>query len=86
MVIQLHAGLSLVFSNQNHNLPCSPLSRQDLVSWKMALDKRQLPEVDRNVRNEKNILSFIILSRNQLLILTLMLSLYLSRCSKHLVI
>ncbi|RCV39829.1 hypothetical protein SETIT_9G001300v2 [Setaria italica] len=34
----------------NHNLFCpeSPLSRQDLVSWKMALDKRQLPEVDRN--------------------------------------
>ncbi|KAL6909619.1 hypothetical protein ACP4OV_001900 [Aristida adscensionis] len=28
--------------------PESPLSRQDLVSWKMALDKRQLPEVDRN--------------------------------------
>uniref|UniRef100_A0A453MMX5 SLH domain-containing protein n=1 Tax=Aegilops tauschii subsp. strangulata TaxID=200361 RepID=A0A453MMX5_AEGTS len=26
----------------------SPLSRQDLVSWKMALDKRQLPEVDKN--------------------------------------
>jgi hypothetical protein len=45
----------------------------------MALDKRQLPEVDRNVRNEKNILSFIILSRNQLLILTLMLSLSLSQ-------
>lgn len=34
-------------------LHCSPVSRQDLVSWKMALDKRQLPEVDRNVRNEK---------------------------------
>ncbi|XP_062213876.1 uncharacterized protein LOC133914935 [Phragmites australis] len=34
----------------NHNLfsPESALSRQDLVSWKMALDKRQLPEVDRN--------------------------------------
>ncbi|XP_066366195.1 uncharacterized protein [Miscanthus floridulus] len=34
----------------NHILfsPESPLSRQDLVSWKMALDKRQLPEVDRN--------------------------------------
>uniref|UniRef100_A0ACD5XI14 Uncharacterized protein n=1 Tax=Avena sativa TaxID=4498 RepID=A0ACD5XI14_AVESA len=28
--------------------PESPLSRQDLVSWKMALDKRQLPEVDKN--------------------------------------
>ncbi|VAI82238.1 unnamed protein product [Triticum turgidum subsp. durum] len=28
--------------------PDSPLSRQDLVSWKMALDKRQLPEVDKN--------------------------------------
>jgi hypothetical protein len=28
---------------------CSPLSRQDLVSWKMALDKRQLPEADKKV-------------------------------------
>ncbi|XP_020093779.1 uncharacterized protein LOC109713908 isoform X1 [Ananas comosus] len=28
--------------------PESPLSRQDLVSWKMALDKSKLPEVDRN--------------------------------------
>ncbi|XP_011084429.1 uncharacterized protein LOC105166682 isoform X4 [Sesamum indicum] len=27
--------------------PESPLSRQDLVSWKMALEKRQLPIVDR---------------------------------------
>ncbi|KAG8390323.1 hypothetical protein BUALT_Bualt01G0071700 [Buddleja alternifolia] len=27
--------------------PESPLSRQDLVSWKMALEKRQLPVVDR---------------------------------------
>ncbi|XP_020260848.1 E3 ubiquitin-protein ligase bre1-like isoform X2 [Asparagus officinalis] len=26
----------------------SPVSRQDLVSWKMALERRQLPEVDRN--------------------------------------
>ncbi|ONM55009.1 hypothetical protein ZEAMMB73_Zm00001d020493, partial [Zea mays] len=36
--------------HDNHILlsPESPLSRQDLVSWKMALDKRQLPEVDRN--------------------------------------
>ncbi|CAN6302679.1 unnamed protein product [Urochloa humidicola] len=34
----------------DHNLfsPESPLTRQDLVSWKMALDKRQLPEIDRN--------------------------------------
>ncbi|KAL3834411.1 hypothetical protein ACJIZ3_009147 [Penstemon smallii] len=31
----------LVFS------PESPLSRQDLVSWKMALEKRQLPVVDK---------------------------------------
>nr|ABG00038.1 expressed protein [Oryza sativa Japonica Group] len=32
-----------------HNLfsPECPVSRQDLVSWKMALDKRQLPEVDK---------------------------------------
>ncbi|XP_044468282.1 uncharacterized protein LOC123197868 isoform X2 [Mangifera indica] len=29
--------------------PESPLSRQDLVSWKMALEKRKLPEVDREV-------------------------------------
>ena len=53
MVIQLHPARSLVCSHQSPNLPCSCLSRQDLVSWKMALDKRQLPEVDRNVRNEK---------------------------------
>ncbi|KAK3148675.1 hypothetical protein QOZ80_3AG0207260 [Eleusine coracana subsp. coracana] len=36
---------------QNHDnlfLPESRLSRQDLISWKMALDRRQLPEVDRN--------------------------------------
>ncbi|XP_050914321.1 uncharacterized protein LOC127129028 isoform X2 [Lathyrus oleraceus] len=30
-------------------LPESPLSRQDLVSWKMALEKRQLPEADRKM-------------------------------------
>ncbi|XP_014624476.1 uncharacterized protein [Glycine max] len=29
--------------------PESPLSRQDLVSWKMALQKRQLPEADSKV-------------------------------------
>ncbi|KAJ1399224.1 hypothetical protein SESBI_30501 [Sesbania bispinosa] len=29
--------------------PESPLSRQDLVSWKMALEKRQLPEADRKL-------------------------------------
>ncbi|XP_014617622.1 uncharacterized protein [Glycine max] len=29
--------------------PESPLSRQDLVSWKMALEKRQLPEANRKV-------------------------------------
>ncbi|XP_064964627.1 uncharacterized protein LOC135673625 isoform X7 [Musa acuminata AAA Group] len=28
--------------------PDSPLSRQDLISWKMALERRQLPEVDKN--------------------------------------
>jgi hypothetical protein len=28
---------------------CSPLSRQDLVSWKMALEKRHLPEADKKV-------------------------------------
>ncbi|KAJ6849885.1 uncharacterized protein M6B38_268675 [Iris pallida] len=28
--------------------PESPVSRQDLVSWKMALETRQLPEVDKN--------------------------------------
>ncbi|KAL6638604.1 hypothetical protein ACP70R_023715 [Stipagrostis hirtigluma subsp. patula] len=35
-------------NNQNLFSPESPLSRQDLVSWKMALDKRQLPEIDRD--------------------------------------
>ncbi|PIA49417.1 hypothetical protein AQUCO_01300317v1 [Aquilegia coerulea] len=29
--------------------PESPVSRQDLVSWKMALEKRQLPEVDKKI-------------------------------------
>ncbi|XVF12514.1 hypothetical protein REPUB_Repub08aG0125100 [Reevesia pubescens] len=29
--------------------PESPLSCQDLVSWKMALEKRQLPEADRKI-------------------------------------
>ncbi|XVF53591.1 hypothetical protein PTKIN_Ptkin05aG0110600 [Pterospermum kingtungense] len=29
--------------------PESPLSRQDLVSWKMALEKRQLPEADQKI-------------------------------------
>ncbi|KAG8098998.1 hypothetical protein GUJ93_ZPchr0013g34732 [Zizania palustris] len=35
--------------DNNHNMfsPESPVSRQDLVSWKMALDKKQLPEVDK---------------------------------------
>ncbi|OVA14041.1 hypothetical protein BVC80_1787g119 [Macleaya cordata] len=32
--------------------PESPLSRQDLVSWKMALDKRQLPDVDRKMMHQ----------------------------------
>ncbi|XP_028117685.1 uncharacterized protein LOC114315280 isoform X4 [Camellia sinensis] len=29
--------------------PESPLSRQDLVTWKMALEKRQLPQADRKI-------------------------------------
>ncbi|GAB4858276.1 hypothetical protein Ancab_009749 [Ancistrocladus abbreviatus] len=32
-----------------HFFPDSPLSRQDLVTWKMALEKRQLPEADRTI-------------------------------------
>ncbi|XP_023541683.1 uncharacterized protein LOC111801768 isoform X1 [Cucurbita pepo subsp. pepo] len=32
--------------------PESPLSRQDLVSWKMALEKRQLPEADRKTLHQ----------------------------------
>ncbi|XP_057952870.1 uncharacterized protein LOC131146976 [Malania oleifera] len=32
--------------------PESPLSRQDLVSWKMALEKRHLPEADRKILHE----------------------------------
>ncbi|PON90847.1 GPI-anchored adhesin-like protein [Trema orientale] len=32
--------------------PESPLSRQDLVGWKMALEKRHLPEADRKVLYE----------------------------------
>ncbi|PKA55011.1 hypothetical protein AXF42_Ash003648 [Apostasia shenzhenica] len=29
-------------------LGCSPVSRQDLICWKLALEKKQLPEVDKN--------------------------------------
>ncbi|CAO2838822.1 unnamed protein product [Amaranthus hypochondriacus] len=32
-----------------HFHPDSPLSRQDLVTWKMALGKKELPEADRKV-------------------------------------
>ncbi|KAL6500894.1 hypothetical protein OROHE_025091 [Orobanche hederae] len=32
--------------------PGSPLSRQDLVSWKMALEKRQLPVVDKKIAQQ----------------------------------
>ncbi|KAI9162112.1 hypothetical protein LWI28_023995 [Acer negundo] len=32
-----------------HFSPESPLSRQDLVSWKMVLEKRQLPEANRKI-------------------------------------
>lgn len=32
--------------------PQSPLSRQDLVSWKMALEKRHLPEADKKVLHQ----------------------------------
>ncbi|KAL5567977.1 hypothetical protein UlMin_024552 [Ulmus minor] len=32
--------------------PESPLSRQDLVSWKMALERRLLPEADRKVLHQ----------------------------------
>ncbi|KAM7494484.1 hypothetical protein LguiB_029093 [Lonicera macranthoides] len=32
--------------------PESPLSRQDLVSWKMSLEKRQLPVADRKILQE----------------------------------
>ncbi|KAL6503879.1 hypothetical protein OROGR_025802 [Orobanche gracilis] len=32
--------------------PGSPLSRQDLVSWKMALEKRQLPVVDEKIAQQ----------------------------------
>eukprot|EP01018_Ginkgo_biloba_P021408 Gb_00648 [translate_table: standard] len=34
--------------------PDSPLSRQDLVSWRIALEKRQLPEVNRQTLWEKS--------------------------------
>ncbi|KAL9237310.1 hypothetical protein vseg_011877 [Gypsophila vaccaria] len=32
--------------------PDSPLSRQDLVTWKMALEKRQLPEADKQALHQ----------------------------------
>lgn len=53
MIFQLYVPLVRFIKFLISCLLFSPLSRQDLVSWKMALDKRQLPEVDRNVRNRK---------------------------------
>ncbi|XP_002864171.2 uncharacterized protein LOC9300247 [Arabidopsis lyrata subsp. lyrata] len=56
--IQGLAEAGLISSKlSNHNMPCSessrftfspesPLTRQDLLSWKMALEFRQLPEAD----------------------------------------
>jgi len=32
-------------------ISCSYLSRQDLVSWKIALDRRELPGIDKEVRS-----------------------------------
>lgn len=80
MVFQLHAAHSLVYSHQTPCLPCSPVSRQDLVSWKMALDKRQLPEVDRNVRNEKYLIVHNPLLKSVLYAYVNTLSLSLSQC------
>ncbi|KAJ4759356.1 oxidoreductase/transition metal ion-binding protein [Rhynchospora pubera] len=47
------SGPDLAFTdNENQDKipfsPESPLSRQDLVCWKMALEKRYLPEIDKN--------------------------------------
>lgn len=41
-------GTSSGHQNSFFFSPERPVSRQDLVSWKMALERRQLPEVDRN--------------------------------------
>ena len=35
---------------------CSPLTRQDLVSWKLALDRRPLPALDKEVRGNSHML------------------------------
>lgn len=32
-----------------HHIGCRPLSRQDLVSWKLALDRHELSGVDKEV-------------------------------------
>ncbi|KAA3455834.1 plectin-like isoform X5 [Gossypium australe] len=42
-LLSFHFLISFLF------LSSSPLSRQDLVSWKMALEKRQLPEADKKI-------------------------------------
>ncbi|KAJ3680500.1 hypothetical protein LUZ60_016778 [Juncus effusus] len=47
----ISSKLSRPDEEQDNNIlfsPESPLSRQDLVSWKMALEKRLLPEVNKN--------------------------------------
>ncbi|XP_051122907.1 uncharacterized protein LOC127245855 [Andrographis paniculata] len=41
-------------SSPLHFSPESPLSRQDLVSWKMALEKRQLPVVDKKTLQQSS--------------------------------
>nr|AQX44136.1 hypothetical protein [Apostasia odorata] len=41
-------GLSTDSKDPFYFSPESPVSRQDLVCWKLALEKKQLPEVDKN--------------------------------------
>jgi hypothetical protein len=38
-----------VFIGFLHHIGCRPLSRQDLVSWKLALDRHELAGVDKEV-------------------------------------
>ncbi|KAD1196179.1 hypothetical protein E3N88_43165 [Mikania micrantha] len=46
---QRDMNISNLDENPLYFFPESPLSRQDLVSWKMSLEKRLLPEADRMI-------------------------------------
>ena len=64
VLLHLLIVLFLVIFYETHFLMfvlnSSPLCRQDLVSWKMALEKSRLPEVDKNV-NKSFYLNYLML-------------------------